>query len=158
MAPPKKTAPEVEYKEFPGVIANAEHATIGADAKREPHPGEALRKHQIAMEANFPQLFKPDRFHQKESNLPKKTPQSLALDAQNAAHAADLAARQVAHRAEDKRKWCKIGLQPSAQGFILHVEQYEGDTKVKETVWKKLSPLAARERLALHMSALWSGF
>lgn len=104
-------------------------------------------------------VLPPDRRFQERprSNRPVESPESIRLreDTERAvAEAAERRGRAAVHKA---RKWVKIGLQPAAGGYVLHVEHYEGDNKVKETIQRGLSPLAARERLALQMASLYSG-
>lgn len=105
------------------------------------------------------EVLPPDRRFQEKpkSNRPIESAASIRLreDTERAvAEAAERRGRAALHKA---RKWVKIGLQPAAGGYVLHVEHYEGDNKVKETIQRGLSPLAARERLALQMASLYSG-
>lgn len=173
MAPPRKqSAPEltptekpsesVAYMEFPGLVVNAPDPVQEAARARQPRavdPRTAERAWRIAQESRFGhQNQLQSRFTVRGSNLPIETPEAIKLRADNEAAFAAKSAAIQANRGVASQKWVKLGLQPTAQGYVLHVENFEGDKKVKETVWRKLSPLAARERLALHMSALFAGF
>lgn len=92
------------------------------------------------------------------SNLPTQTPAGVAiLEQERVAREARRAASDGKSKALKKR-WVKIGVQPASGGYVLHTEHWEGDVKVRETVQRNLSPLAAREKLALHMAALYAIF
>lgn len=92
------------------------------------------------------------------SNLPKQSADSLAIAATERATLAKRRATREASGGVLKKRWVTIGLQPASGGYVLHTQHYEGDTLLKTTVQRNLSPLAAREKLALHMSALFSVF
>ena len=94
----------------------------------------------------------------KPSNLPVRNAAGDAIAAAEAATRAKVAAERKASGVALKKRWVKIGVQPSPNGFILHTEHYEGDTLLKTTVQRGLSPLAVREKTALHMAALYSVF
>jgi hypothetical protein len=105
-----------------------------------------------AAQAGPAQAFRRDEA--KQNNLPTLGRFTAQLEAANAI-ATDKSTVQTTHRADPaNRKWLKIGLQPAAGGFVLHTEYWVGDAKVRETVQKNLSALAAREKLALHMAAI----
>lgn len=92
------------------------------------------------------------------SNLPTQTPAGAQiLEQERVARAARRAASDGKSK-DLKKRWVKIGVQPASGGYVLHTEHWEGDVKVKETVQRNLSPLAAREKLALHMAALYAIF
>lgn len=53
--------------------------------------------------------------------------------------------------------WSMVGLQRQPNGrYTVHAWYYTGDEKTKETVWKNLTPLAARERHAMLLAAVWA--
>lgn len=91
-------------------------------------------------------------------NLPIETPQSLALKASIEQAAKEKAARLAAKADKSTKRWLKVGVQPGERGWVLHVDEYEGDKRVKQTATKGLSTLAVRERLALHLAALYAKF
>ncbi len=96
----------------------------------------------------------------KPSNLPIRNAAGDAIAASEAASAAKRAAARAASGVGSfaKKRWVKVGVQPAAGGFVLHTEHWEGDVKLKETVQRNLSPLAVREKLSLHLAAVFSVF
>lgn len=103
-----------------------------------------------------------DRQGPRRTNLPIESAESRAIkeSEQQANATRNVAARAVRDaNGGAKAKWLKIGLQRTLdRGLVLHTEYMEGDKRVKETVQTHLSPLAAREKLALHLVAIYGVF
>lgn len=114
---------------------------------------------QMIVETGFRPLPGRRNLVEKPSNLPIESDRSRSLRAAAEEAVAKTAEqRKAAGYGAGRNRWVKLGLQPGEKGYTLYVETFEGDKRIKEVVKRGLSPLAAREQLALHMSGLWAGF
>lgn len=100
------------------------------------------------------------RREERFSNLPIESDASRALKAATEEANEKRAKIFKGQHVAKKTKWVKLGLQPQLEGggYALHIETFDGPKRVSVVIKKNLSPFAAREQLALHMSGLYAGF
>lgn len=134
-------------------------SVLNAEIETKPAYSDPVRAREFrAIQATTQQPGWRNPREQRFSNLPTPGKFSAQMDAAADAERVAAETRAAAAKQFANRKWFKFGLQPTEKGYTLHVEHFEGDKKIKETLHTGLTVLGAREKAAMQMAAFWASF